>query len=298
MGSPATDTTDTLRRFNRAWSQRVGVLEESFLGLGRPLGPNRLLHEIGLDGATVLDLRTRLGLDSGHLSRQLTTLVDEGLVRLEPDPGDRRRRIATLTASGRREWSRLEQRSDELADRLVAPLSTKQRGRLADALSTAELLIRASTAELDVVDPTSTLARAAIGHYVAELDRRFPDGFDPGDTTSTHPAASMAAQNGAFVVAASDGTPVACGGVQTLGENIAEIKRMWVDPAWRGAGLGSRMLHRLEEEAMRLGHDRARLDTNLALTEAVAMYRHAGYRPIARYNDNPYAEAWFEKPLG
>ncbi len=70
----STDSVETLRRFNRTWSQRVGVLEDSFLGSGRPLAPARLLFEIGHEGESVLRLRARLGFDSGHLSRLLRQL--------------------------------------------------------------------------------------------------------------------------------------------------------------------------------------------------------------------------------
>ena len=66
---------------------------------------------------------------------------------------------------------------------------------------------------------------------------------------------------------------------------------------WRGAGLGSRMLRHLEAEAARLGHRRVVLDTNGTLLEAIAMYERAGYTHVERYNDNPYAQAWFEKVL-
>ena len=90
---------------------------------------------------------------------------------------------------------------------------------------------------------------------------------------------------------------MAYGGVRDLGGRTGEIKRMWVHGDWRGAGLGSRMLRELEDLARRLGHDRVVLDTNSALGEAIAMYDRAGYRRIVRYNDNPYAEAWFEKDL-
>src|SRR6476469_669222 len=116
-----------LRRFNRAWTQRVGALDESFLGSGRPLGPARLLFEIGPDGAGVLSLRRRLGRDAGYLSRLLGQRADEGLVQVVPDPGDRRRRLATLTTRGRREWQALEDRSERLAHDLVAPLSESPR---------------------------------------------------------------------------------------------------------------------------------------------------------------------------
>jgi ribosomal protein S18 acetylase RimI-like enzyme len=72
---------------------------------------------------------------------------------------------------------------------------------------------------------------------------------------------------------------------------------MWVDPGWRGAGLGSRLLRHLEDEALALGLPVVRLDTNATLEEAIALYERAGYRRIDRYNDNPYAEVWFEKRL-
>jgi ribosomal protein S18 acetylase RimI-like enzyme len=72
---------------------------------------------------------------------------------------------------------------------------------------------------------------------------------------------------------------------------------MWVDPDWRGTGLGRRMLTELEQHVARLGYPRVVLDTNATLTEAIAMYTGAGYRSVARYNDNPYAERWFAKRL-
>ena len=78
--------TEVLRRFNRTYTQRIGALDESFLGLGLPLGAARLVFEIGEAGATVRDLRARLGLDSGHLARQLRRLEDDGLVTVAPDP--------------------------------------------------------------------------------------------------------------------------------------------------------------------------------------------------------------------
>ena len=92
--------TATLRHFNRTYTQRIGVLEESFLGLGMPLAAARLVFEIGVEGSTVRELRDRLGLDSGYLSRLLRTLQDRGLVVVEPDPSDLRRRRVALHTSG------------------------------------------------------------------------------------------------------------------------------------------------------------------------------------------------------
>src|SRR6185295_13526287 len=119
--------TEVLRRFNRSWSQRVGLLEDSYLGQGRSLGASRLLFEIGRDGAGVLELRRRLGLDSGYLSRLLRGLEGDGLVAVRPDPQDQRRRLVVPTAKGRRAIDRLEERSEARAAALVEPLGDSQR---------------------------------------------------------------------------------------------------------------------------------------------------------------------------
>src|SRR4029450_11921081 len=99
--------TATLRHFNRTYTQRIGLLEESFLGTGMPLAAARLVFEIGPTGTTIRELRDRLGLDSGYLSRLLRTLQDRGLVLVEPDPDDLRRRVVALTPKGRSPYRRL-----------------------------------------------------------------------------------------------------------------------------------------------------------------------------------------------
>ena len=142
------------------------------------------------------------------------------------------------------------------------------------------------------VAPDHPEVHASVAAYVAELGARFPHGFDPGPPDL----------DGVFLLATSTGadgtsTTLACGGVRDLGGATGEIKRMWVHRDARGTGLGTRMLAEFEHLCTRLGHTRVRLDTNGTLVEAIALYERAGYRRIARYNDNPYAEAWFEKEL-
>jgi DNA-binding MarR family transcriptional regulator/predicted N-acetyltransferase YhbS len=294
------DPVAVVRRFNRSYTQRIGVLEDSFLGMGMPLGPARLLFEIGVAPATTQGplttqaLRERLALDSGYLSRLLRRLEKDGLIDVTPDPGDRRRRQVGLTETGRDRWKELERRSDDQARMIVDPLTERQRERLAQALSEADLLVRAATVTFEPVDPASPTARDVIGRYFAEIGRRF--GFDPSGETEKD-ALLLAPPTGVFVVALSDGEPVACGGLQTIEPRVAELKRMWVHDDWRGAGLGSRLLRHLEDQARDLGHDTARLDTNAALTEAIGMYQRAGYRAIDRYNDNPWATHFFKKRL-
>ena len=150
----------------------------------------------------------------------------------------------------------------------------------------------------EIVDPASGYAVWAVTQYFDELDRRFPTGFDPGDALETD-AAAMRRPRGAFVLGFIDDfdQPVGCGGVQRHEETIGEIKRMWVDPARRGLGIGRMLLDRIEDEARALGHVRVVLDTNSTLTEAIALYERSGYAAVERYNDNPYALCWFAKDL-
>jgi DNA-binding MarR family transcriptional regulator/GNAT superfamily N-acetyltransferase len=291
------DQVAIVRHFNRTYTPRIGALDDSFLGSRLPLAAARLLFEIGPDGAGVLELRRRLGLDSGYVSRLLRRLEDAELVTVGNDPGDRRRRLCRLTPAGRRRWIQLDRRSDAVAEHLLAPLTPGQRARLTEALATADRLLRAAAVAYEPVDPIGAAATAAMTAYFTELDGRFPNGFDAGDALGPG-AAAMAAPHGVFLLAAADdGTTVACGGVQRLDTDTAEIKRMWVDPNWRGTGIGRRMLTELEGHARRLGYARVVLDTNATLTEAIAMYAGAGYQAIVRYNDNPYAERWFTKRL-
>ena len=293
---------DVLRRFNRSFTQRIGVLDDSYLDTGRPLGPSRLLFEIDADGSAVLDLRRRLGLDSGYVSRLLRQLQEERLVTVAPDPADRRQRVVRLTADGVAERATLEARSEERARRLVAPLSERQRADLGAALETVDRLLRVASVQFEVVDPRTTEARWAIGRYFAELDERFTSGFDAAVARDeTAEDAALSAPDGAFVVIRSDLSIIGCGGMQRIdlpgrnGRSAVEVKRMWIDPDWRGLGLGRRLLAHLEELAVGRGARRIVLDTNESLGEAIAMYRAMGYEPTERYNDNPYAHHWFTK---
>src|ERR671935_2216653 len=132
---------DQVRRFNRVVTERVGALNDHFLGRERPLGEARLLWEIGLGGCEVRLLRARLGLDSGYLSRLLRSLQAAGLVRVAAGAGDRRVRVARLTAAGRRERATLDKRSDEVARSLLSPLSPNQREQLVAAMDEVERLL-------------------------------------------------------------------------------------------------------------------------------------------------------------
>jgi GNAT superfamily N-acetyltransferase len=144
----------------------------------------------------------------------------------------------------------------------------------------------------------STLAGALLDRYYGELAARFPAGpagFDRGRVALA--AAELAPPHGMLLLARLDGRAVGCGAVRRLDEDRAEIKRMWVDPAARGLGIGRSLLAALEGAAAELGCGTVRLDTAAYLTEALSLYQSAGYGEIPAYNDNPYAAHWLEKRL-
>jgi DNA-binding MarR family transcriptional regulator/predicted N-acetyltransferase YhbS len=284
-----------VRSFNRLVTRQVGALNDRYLGR-RPLGESRVLFEIGLDGATPRDVRARLGLDSGYLSRMIRSLQRDGLVEQRPNPADRRTKRLRLTRAGRSELRTLDRISDQLAASALAPLTGEQRARLLGAQAEVRQLLAISMVSIEPEDPASADARWCLNHYFAELGERFEEPFDPGRTLPAD-AADLIPPSGAFLVARFNGQPAGCGALKTLSPGVGELMRMWVDRPHRGLGIGARILEALEEQAIALGHERVRLYTNRSLAEARAMYRARGYAEIARYNDDPYANHWFEKRL-
>ena len=286
-----------VRRFNRTVTQRVGALDDHFASRDRPLAMSRLLWEIGTEGAEVVMLRSRLDVDSGQMSRMLRALEADGLVTVTPSEVDGRIRVARLTAAGLAERAILDERSDELAASILETLDEAHRGELVAAMRTVERLLTASQVELRQVDPEIPDAQRCLRAYVAELNRRAPQrGFDPrkGATAEPH---EVRPPNGAFTVVYLRGEAIGCGAVKHHPGGITDIKRMWLAEPARGLGLGRRLLEHLEDLARAHGSTEAHIETSDVLPEAIALYRSAGYAEVAPFNDEPFADRWFTKPL-
>ena len=291
----ATSDVEQVRSFNRIVTRRVGALEDDYLARGRPLGEARLLYEIGAGGADLRGLRDRLALDSGYLSRLAQSLKAQGLIDLRPDPQDGRQRRAVLTRRGEAEVRAYDQLSDRLAASILDPLDSGQRARLVAAMSEVERLLRVAGVAIAFEPSDSADAQACLDAYFRELAARFEVGFDPAASPS--PPTEYAPPRGAFVMARFEGKPVGIGALKALDAGTGEIKRVWTAPGARGLGVARRILHALEGAARERGFALLRLDTNRTLSEAQAFYVREGYREIGRYNDNPYADHWFEKRL-
>ncbi len=286
----------TVRRFNREVAGRIGALSDHFLGRARPMGEARTLWEIGPDGIEVRTLRAILALDSGYLSRILRSLEHQHLVRVLPGSGDRRVRRVELTTRGRAERAELDRRSDALAGKMLEPLTDRQRSALLELMIEVERLLRASQVRFAVEAPGSADAQWCIAQYFAELDARFETGFDPSRSMSAD-IHELTPPAGLLVLARVHGRPIGCGALKLHPGEPAEVKRMWVATPDRGTGLGRRLLAELELQARDAGAETLRLETNATLGEAIALYQGAGFSEVPAFNDEPYAQHWFEKRL-
>ncbi len=177
---------DQLRSFNRTVTERVGALNNRFLERSRPSGEARCCgRSVPRDAGPLIAVATRPGL--GHASRLLRALEADRLVRVEPSPSDRRVRVARLTPAGLSERALLDQRSDDLAMSLLAPLDSGQRDELVAAMRTVQRLLMTAVIELRTVDPAGPDARRCIRAYFAELDRRSESGFNPASALPAEP---------------------------------------------------------------------------------------------------------------
>lgn len=284
--------TSRVRDFNRFYTQRIGVLTDRYLGQ-RPLGEARLLFEIGAT-ADVGAVRTRLGLDSGYLSRMLRSLERQGLIELRPHPADARARIATLTPAGQAARSDLDTRSEQAAAGLVDPLTPAQRERLAIAMDEVQRLLRLAAITIEAVPAGSEAGRRCLHAYARELSVRFPEGYDVDELT---PPEQFTPPKGVLLVAFDGPDGVGCVGLRTLAPGVAEVRHMWVHDRMRRSGLGGRLLREIEARALALGLPTVRLNTHKVLPEAVAMYHAAGYADTDAYSDDVHGQLSFVKQL-
>jgi GrpB-like predicted nucleotidyltransferase (UPF0157 family)/GNAT superfamily N-acetyltransferase len=136
---------------------------------------------------------------------------------------------------------------------------------------------------------------ALYADFIREADG--PLGIDLEAEIVAGPPAELNGPNGVLLLARGDGEPAGLGGIRFLDAEAAEVKSMYVSPAFRGHGLARAILAELERIARERGCRRLRLDTSDYLTAAIALYRAAGFHEVSSYNENPKASLWFERSL-
>jgi GNAT superfamily N-acetyltransferase len=150
--------------------------------------------------------------------------------------------------------------------------------------------------EIRLADPEEPAALACLRQYFALLIAKI-DGITPAHVPLPDPQAdSYRPPRGAFLLAWSDGIPLGCVSLHALAPDVAEVKRLWIDPTARGQGLARCLMAKIESHARSLGYKHLKLDTNAALTEAISLYHATGWVDTAPYTGYP-ATHWFEKSL-
>ncbi|HEX5713322.1 MAG TPA: GNAT family N-acetyltransferase [Solirubrobacterales bacterium] len=149
--------------------------------------------------------------------------------------------------------------------------------------------------KFEAVSPDASEVLELFDAFIRESDG--PLGIDLEAEIAAGPPAELVGPHGVLLLARVDDEPAGIGGVRFLDTEAAEVKSMFVSPAFRGRGLARALLTELERIAREHGCRRVQLDTSDYLTGAVALYRSAGYREVPPYNQNAKANLWFERQL-
>jgi DNA-binding MarR family transcriptional regulator/GNAT superfamily N-acetyltransferase len=276
-----------VRQFNRFFTQRIGVLDESLLGSGLTLTQARVLFEIGTgESCTAGELISLLRLDAGYLSRILQEFVDSGLVKRKPSPDDGRRAFLWLTPKGRKKFTELDQQSRRRIGELIGPLSAPQRAQLLHTMRALQQTLSVVPAGGERSVDIRPYRAGDVGWAIERHGQLYSDEFGWNEefealvatlfarfATKHDPAAER------FWVAEVDGERVGCVFVvrSEKDRNTAQLRCLLVDPRGRGLGVGRRLVDECIEFSKSAGYRRIILWTNDVLASARRIYEAAGF---------------------
>ena len=282
------DAVQAVRRFNRFFTRRIGVLDP-YLGSELSLTDVRVLYELAHREAPVAsELARELGLDGGYLSRILRRFEAAGWINRNPSPKDARQSVLALTAEGRRTFEPLEQRSREDAAALLAPLPPARRQEVVDAMQHIETLLEpASPAAPPQVAVLRDPVPGDIGWVVQQHGEIYWREYG-WDRRFEALVAGIAAE---FVnkfqpewercwIAELDGERVGAVFVVRKSATTAQLRMLILTPQARGLGLGGRLTDECIRFARAKGYRKMVLWTNSCLTAARGIYAKRGFRLV------------------
>jgi DNA-binding MarR family transcriptional regulator/GNAT superfamily N-acetyltransferase len=288
----AVSAVEAVRRFNRFYTRRIGVLRSSYLGSPFPLPQARLLYEIGQRGAcTASELGAELDVDLGYLSRMLQALKRQGYVQGEPYRHDARRTRLSLTPKGRKAFSALDEGSRRATGEMLAPLPAPERRKLVHAMHTVHCVLepQAANGELTlrahrpgdmgwVVERHGVLYHQEYGWgarfeaLVADVVGKFLRDFDPRRERCWIAERRL------------DDYSERVGSVFVVkeGRSTAKLRLLLIEPTVRGRGLGKRLVEECIAFARKSGYRKLVLWTHANLVTARAIYAKLGFRMVKR----------------
>ena len=275
---------DTVRRFNRFYTRRIGVLEARYLGSPFPLPQARVLYELGQRGvATASELGAELDLDLGYLSRLVQSLRRQGLLQGEPSKEDARRVRLSLSAKGRKVYLQLDARSRQEVAGMLDQLPAPQQQRLVGALQAVEAVLERKDKPVSLREHRP----GDIGWVVHAHGRFYAEeyGWDERFEALVAEIAAAFVQNldrkrERCWIAEMDGEPVGSVFVVKDTKTTAKLRLLIVDPKARGRGLGKRLVEECIRFAREKGYRRLALWTQSNLAAARGIYRAAGFRKV------------------
>ena len=307
MKAPSRAAVDAVRRFNRLYTRRIGVLQEGLLGSPFSLTEVRVLYEIAhRPSTTATDLVRELGLDPGYVSRILRGLQRRRLIERRREAGDARRRLIGLTAAGRRALAPLEARSRAQVGALLAALPPEGQRRLLEAAGTIEALLGGAPARSTVV--LRPHRQGDVGWVIHRHGALY--GEEQGYSEEFE---GLVARIGSdfllrhdpkrerFWIAEVDGRTAGSVLLVRKSKTVAQLRLLLLEPWARGRGVGRRLVDACVAFARRAGYRKIRLWTQNDLLPARALYRRAGFRVVDEKKHRSFgrdlvAEIW-EKDL-
>ena len=288
MATPAFQEAQRIaavRRFNRFYTQQLGVLQPAWLDSPFSLTEARVLYEIGhRDGATATDIARDLDLDAGYLSRILRRFRRSGLVRRQVSAADRRQSFLSMTVRGGKAFAPLEKRAQLQVGALLARLSPLEQEHLVSSMRAIETMVAAkpkAASEIILRDPRP----GDLGWVVARHAELYLQEFGwAGNFEGV--CAQIVADFAANVdpsydrgwIAEIDGRNAGSVFLVKHTERIARLRLLLVEPVARGRGLGTRLTEECIRFARERGYQSITLWTHSVLTTARHIYERAGFR--------------------
>jgi DNA-binding MarR family transcriptional regulator/predicted N-acetyltransferase YhbS len=300
--SAADPRVAAVRRFNRFYTAKIGVLQEGLPGGPYSLTETRVLFELGQrDGATAGELARELGLDAGYLSRILAGFDADGLLARVPSPADRRKGLLSLTPHGHAVLAPLVARSDAEIGALLATLPEAAARGVMAAMRTIETALGGDTGAAWLLRP---LRPGDLGWVISRHGAIYAEefGWDPSFETFVAEIAAGIMKNfdprrEAAWIAERDGVPIGSVFLVRESDQVAKLRLLIVEPAARGLGIGARLSDECTRFARACGYRRITLWTNSVLLAARRVYVNAGYRlvhsePYRGFGQDLVSETW------
>jgi DNA-binding MarR family transcriptional regulator/GNAT superfamily N-acetyltransferase len=276
-----------VRRFNRFYTRKIGVLDKGWLNSPYSLTETRVLFEIvHRDKPSATELGRELGLDAGYLSRMLRKFENQRLVARAPSPDDGRQQLLTLTEHGKKTFRPLDEQTRERVGAMLRELPARSQDRLVGAIRTVEQLLDGKPADRPTIrlrthrpgDMGWVVYRHAVLYFeeygwdermealVAEIVAKFIREFDP--------------ERERCWIAECDGEPVGSIFLVKKSKQVAKLRLLLVEPSARGLGIGRRLVAECLRFAREAGYRKVTLWTNDVLHAARRIYQEAGFHLV------------------